>query len=97
MKIKIENKTIGDLDKEKKVFYKSVSKSKHLFRALNAWGMDNEVLESLSDDFTIQVNEKEEGIDFFTTAGFFKEKGKFFHFKGHRLQKFLPLKEFNTL
>jgi hypothetical protein len=95
--IRLENnKVIGILDDKKKIFKKIVWKSKHLFRSLDAWGIDgkffSEVL--LPNNYTIQVHDKEENIIYETTAENIKKHGYFYHFKNKRgdwgVQIFLP-------
>jgi hypothetical protein len=95
--IRLENnKVIGILDDKKRIFKKVVWKSKHLFRTLDAWGIDatffNEVL--LPNNYIIQVYDKEENVVYETTAENIKKHGYFYHFKNkkedYRIQIFLP-------
>lgn len=84
-----------------KIFHKLAKKSKHLFRKLNAWGVDYEVLNTkLPSDAVIDVFETEERLHYRTTVKHFKEVGTVLHFKegtrDHYTQVFLPLSEWET-
>lgn len=101
-KVRLNNKIIGELDEEKLTFTKKVRKSKHLFRALDSWGIDNDFFKEnlLPKNFLIIVKELEEGKEYKITAEDFYANGAYFHFKGqekdHRLQLFCPRDKFNN-
>ena len=97
MNILIDNRIIGNADKDRKVFTKHVQKSKHLFKKLDAWGIDAEVLDKLVEkDYRIIVKDRDESKNYYVTASEWKEKGDYLHFKPHRAQVFLPLVEFDA-
>jgi len=91
-------KMIGSL--EGNVFSKEVMKSKHLFRTLNAWGIDAKVLSQLPADTKIVIHEREEDLLYTTTRGEYALHGAYFHFQqpreDHDTQQFLPLKWFQV-
>lgn len=88
----LNGKTLGIVDKEKKIFFKEVSRRKHLFKNLNAWGIDSRVFEKLLEkDYTIKVHDRDTGKFYRQSAKTIKEKGTFLHFKGYGTQIFLPL------
>jgi hypothetical protein len=95
-KIYVDDRMIGYLIGN--IFRSERSKEKHLFRKLNAWGLDSDVLDRLVTlDGEIRILDKDEGTIYTTTAKHFKEKGQYFHFKDekkdHKTQLFLPLSE----
>lgn len=98
MKIfKLGRKTIGTLDNG--VFSKDVCLSRHLFRAMDAWGMDSKTLHSLPMGSKIVFNELEEGKVYKTTKEDFLRLGEqYLHFKNdsidHRAQLFLRREHF---
>lgn len=88
-------RVIGDLDPKRRVFSKQAKLSKHLFKMLDAWGVDAEYFDQVlyPGDYLIQVNELEEMVRYEVPAATMREKGQFYHFKGgqdHRTQLFLP-------
>lgn len=96
MRINIRNergqtKMIGTID-EYGIFRKTVQKSKHLFRKLDAWGIDGRyfhgVLSSEQCKF-ILVHETEENVYYMTTPKVLREKGEWKHFIPHGAQIFL--------
>ena len=59
MVFKDGKKILGKYDPESKVFLKdNVKKSKHLFRALNAWAIDYEILKKLPLETRILIEEQ---------------------------------------
>jgi len=90
---------IGDYLPEINVFRKNVKESKHLFRKLDAWGIDGyfftEVL--LPKNALIHIWESEMGLHYRITAKEFKKYGRFYHFnKGedNKAQIFCPRHRF---
>ena len=74
-------------------------KSKHLYRKLDAWGVDINAIEDLSSKGKINsivVLEKEEKKTYVTNVDEILEKGNYLHFKPHRPQVFLPRKEWEV-
>lgn len=94
VKIKIngKEKKIGNLDTEKKTFLKTVSKSKHLFRAFDAWGLDYTFFDDVlyPENYTIHIYDKEEKRHYIATAMFWFKYGKIMNFPGSGVQTFLP-------
>jgi hypothetical protein len=93
---------IGKLDYETKTFYKEVKKSVHLFKKLDAWGIDakffNDVL--LPNNFTIHIFSKDEQIDYYISAEKFKKYSQHFHFieeEDNRAQIFCSRVHFSSL
>jgi hypothetical protein len=100
MKIEYGKKMIGEY--ENNVFKKAVKKSKHLFRKLDAWGIDGkyfaEVL--LPNNALIKITDKEENKTYTIQAEEMDKKGQYFHFKGkedYGNQIFCPRKYWETL
>ena len=95
MQVKIGDKVIGEMDTEKKVYVKRVSKTKHLLRKLDAWGIDGDFFkyQLLPENYTIRLFEKDDGRVYETDAKTIEEKGVCLHFKGrgvdHKPQAFL--------
>lgn len=97
---RIGKKKIGEYNPDLKMFFKEVMKSKHFFRVLQTWGIDNDVLNQLPIDTQIIIKELEEKKQYFTMKGKYDMFGQYYHFKGlktdHRTQKFLPLEHFEV-
>lgn len=97
-KFMLGRKNIGELDGG--VFYKEVLLSKHLFRVLNAWGIDSQTLSSIPAGTKIEIHEQEENKVYKTTKEAYIEHGQYYHFKepraDHRTQLFLPRKWFQV-
>lgn len=97
-KFMLGRKNIVEL--EDGVFYKEVLLSKHLFRVLNAWGIDSQTLSSLPAGTKIEIHEQEENKVYKTTKEEYIEHGQYYHFKeprtDHRAQLFLPRKWFQV-
>ena len=99
MKIRTQGKDIGELDRERKVFKKRVSKRKHLFRKLDAWGIDAKFFTEklLPKDMWVQVEDMDpNGKIYLAKASKIKELGSFLHFPGHGAQVFLPRSEWRV-
>lgn len=72
-------------------FVKTVSKSKHLHRVLNAWAIDAETIETLPATVRgITIKEREEGKTYRVSLETFREKAISRDF-GYGRQLFLPL------
>jgi hypothetical protein len=88
-----QGKMIGELDEG--IYRKTVSKSKHLFKATGgSWGIQDEVLKQLPDDTIIQISEKEEKVVYSTTAKEFRKNCTFLQFGDFGKQAFLSLDKF---
>lgn len=72
----------------------------HLFRKLDAWGLDAYVLSTEVDVHTIQVIEMSKGLETGKVYEIgrieFLEKGTPMQFRGHGLQFFLPRDEWRV-
>lgn len=77
-------------------FSKKVKKSKHLFRKLDAWGLDKSVLDEIICNGVqiIKIHEVEENKDYIASVKDFIEKGVVDDF-GYSPQVFLPLVYFH--
>ena len=96
-------RVIGDLDYEYRIFRKNVSLSKHLFRKLDAWGIDGQYFTEvlLPNSYTVEVFEREEKRLYKTSVNKIKEHGVFLHFKRpgfeNRAQVFMSRKHWEIL
>ncbi len=86
-------KVVGEM--ENNVYKKTVSKSKHLMRVNQSWGIQNDILQKLSDDTRIEIIDKDESIVYSTTAKFFRDNCTYLQFQNHGLQAFLTLENFD--
>jgi hypothetical protein len=88
------NRIIGQV--KGNTFIKSVKKSKHLFKKLNAWGIDKAVLEQLLNDGVenIEIKETEEKKSYKAKLTEFNKYGEVADF-GHGVQVFLSLSHYN--
>lgn len=91
-----QERIIGILDTDKKVFSKTIRGSIHIFRVLDAIGVDSDYLTNvlLPNNYTIKVKDRETGRVYVTTAEVIKKSGEYYHFKNEheddRTQIFLP-------
>ncbi|MCK5017766.1 MAG: hypothetical protein KAS32_11945 [Candidatus Peribacteraceae bacterium] len=105
--IRIDDRVIGILDYINRTFTKDVRKSKHLFRKLDAWGIDAAYFTDtlLPGQYTIRIFESEEKIMYKINAVDWDKQVKkenstatMLHFnKGnedHHAQTFLPRRFF---
>jgi len=89
---------IGTYDPNRNEFKKWVHESTHLFRKLDAWGIDAEIFTERmkGKKMRIVVEDRETRITYLASPMRFEKFGKFFHFKSgatersHRSQIFLP-------
>lgn len=76
------------------VYRKRVKQSKHLYRKLDAWGIDSEifnhVLKEKAND--IRFLDTEENIIYSVKVKYMEMNMTYLHFKPHRAQVFLPRK-----
>jgi hypothetical protein len=97
---KIGKKTIGEYNHATNIFWKKVLRSKHLMRALMAWGIDEATLSKLPSDCKIVIDEGEERIRYTCYKSDYDEYGEYLHFKeprrDHKTQKFLHIEYFKT-
>ena len=80
---------IGDLADG--VFSKEVYTSKHLFRKLDAWGLDAQTLRNMPIK-EIHVKDLEEQTKYVVDIQTILTDGTYLHFKPNRAQIFLPRK-----
>jgi len=90
-----KKRTIGKLVKysDKVYFVIKRDKSKHLLRKANSWGLNDSVVQALSDDCHIILNEKG-GSTYYIPVKSVKENGSYLWFKnqGFERQIFVELK-----
>ena len=85
----------GILDENRNVFKKHVRESTHLFRKLDAWGIDAEIYNNILKprNAEIVVHDDETGRMYMTRASRVAQYGRYFHFKddkqSHKAQIFL--------
>ena len=96
-----QERKIGEYNPETNQFYKEVKMSKHLFKKMNAWGIDGQFFENVLvvNDTLVEVYDKENETTYFVKAKKMKAKGQYYHFKGkedHRPQIFLPLRYWDS-
>jgi len=78
-----QERMIGLLFPKLKLFVKTVYESRHLFRVLDAWGIDAKYFSDvlLPNNYKIRVVDKETGKIYTIQAETIKKKGEFYHFK----------------
>jgi len=95
---RIGRKNIGTYNEHTGIFYKEVKSSKHLFRMMDAWGIDSRTLDSLPGTAKIVIDDVENRKRYETSKTVFDTFGEYFHFKSemddHQTQKFLRRSEF---
>lgn len=100
MRFYFKKKIIGELVDN--IFIKKVREKQHLFRVLDAWGIDASVFRNylLPNNAKIKIFDMENGKVYITDAKTYKEKGQYYHFKkaGHDYspQIFLSRKYFQV-
>jgi hypothetical protein len=84
-------KQVGEI--YNRCFYRRVKEDKHLFRTLNAWGIDAEVFNTvlLTECERIKFYDTQKHLVYEVPVIRFKEFGSYQHHKPHRPQIFLPL------
>lgn len=99
--VKVGKRVIGELVDN--TYTKRVYYSRHLFRKLNAWGIDGDFFmkKLLPTNATIKIFDADHLLWYFTDAKTFHEQGQFYHFKetgrDHQAQIFLPLEKFSKV
>lgn len=89
---KRQGKMIGKLDGG--IYKKTVSAKKHKFNKLDAWGVDDSILQELPEETRIEIFDKDTKTVFVTTAREFRQDCTYLEFSGYGLQGFLPLEKF---
>jgi hypothetical protein len=95
-------KNIGEYDFTSNSFYKEIDKEKHLFKKLNAYGIDAEVFDRIlkPNNATIKLYAPKGNTTYYATVKDFMEHGTYFHFENakedYAPQIFLPLDFFAT-
>ncbi|MCX7610257.1 MAG: hypothetical protein N2043_01545 [Ignavibacterium sp.] len=82
------------------VFVSKRSKSKHLMKKINSWGLDCKVLDSFiknNDVHYIAIIEQEENKTYLVPSHHFKLYAQVLQFGPHKPQYFLPISEFSVL
>lgn len=85
--------------------YKTVQKSRHLFKKVGAngsWGIDYDVLfKQLPERCSVYIRDTEDGILYMARASQWRDYGEVLHFKNasedHHTQVFLPLEYFTKV
>jgi hypothetical protein len=95
MILRAQGKVIGEYANN--VFTKQVKISKHLFRVLDAWGIDKTTLDSFLSDTQIQIHETEQNKTYYISVEDFRKHAVEKHFKGYGPQYFCPRRHFNSL
>lgn len=98
-----DGKQIGVL--KGNTLYKTVQKSRHLFRKIGgngSWGIDYEVLfNQLPERCSVYITDTEEQVLYMARAAQWKEHGEVLHFKedeiDHYVQIFLPVEYFTKV
>ena len=96
--VRVGKKIIGSVDSVNKVYAKRVDIRKHLFRKLDAWGIDGSFFKSdlLPENYRIRLFESQEQKVYETDAKTVDEHGEWLHFKSgdvdHGPQIFLARK-----
>jgi hypothetical protein len=75
-------RVIGELFPEQHLFKKNVALSKHLFKKMDAWGIDAQYFTDVlkPNNYDIEIYECEEKKIYKTTAEQFVKKGQHYHF-----------------
>jgi len=93
-----EKKIIGTLDPDIKVFSRKVQESKHLYKVLDAWGVDSQYFNDVlyPGGYTLKINDIEKKVHYQVTAEDFAKNATYLHFKtatvDHGAQLFLARK-----
>jgi len=74
-------------------YTKKVNKKRHLFKKMNAWGVDSKLLNTILLPENIKIVYETKPARYTTTPKTVKEKGEYLHFKPHRSQVFLNINE----
>lgn len=90
--VMFKEKRIGIYDTDKNVYIKhGVKLSKHLFKKLDAWGVDENTFKNiLKPGCHIVIEEVEERKRYETTREIMDAEGEYMNFGEHGLQRFLP-------
>lgn len=93
-----KTKNVGTFDRKRNIVKKEVDRNIHLFRKLNAWGIDNNLLEGISFDTTILIHEKTDDQYYWLTKQEINEVATdYIGYVEHGLQKMVPLHLWHTL
>lgn len=96
---KRDGKNIGEFDGT--TLRKTVNSDKHLFRVLDAWGIDAELLDKIlvPKKANIEITDTKTGVVYSISAEYAREHGEFYHFKqakkDHGTQIFIRRKFFS--
>lgn len=87
-----EERVLGNFNPDTRTLYIERKRSKHFYRKLGAWGIDEKAFKGLLTEHGLEdivLYDKDEHKRYKATAKDFLENGKYLHFKPHRLQLFL--------
>jgi hypothetical protein len=87
-----EVRVLGYFKPSTQTLYVERKRSKHFYRKLGAWGIDEKAFKGLRLEHGLQkvvLFDKESNSRLEATAQDFEEKGHYLHFKPYRLQIFL--------
>ena len=78
-----KERVVGTQYSKEKLFVKEVYESRHLFRILDAWGLDSDYFTNvlLPNNYTIQIKDRETKKTYTIKAEKLKKKGLYYHFK----------------
>lgn len=93
--IDVNNKKIIAGEWKDNVFKKSVQKSKHLFKKLDAWSIQKEITDKLPNYTEIRIKDTEDNIEYIISLLDFVKHGEVFDY-GHGEQVFCPRSYFKT-
>lgn len=89
----VNNKNVGV--ENNGVFRKDVSRAKHLFRVMNAWGISLDVFKKLPGDTRIEIWDKDTETMYTAVRSDLENSGKVYRFTGYEPQMFIPLSQFS--
>lgn len=80
-------------------FHKRVKKSKHLLRAMDAWGIDYDIIQKLAKKKIkkIKIYEVEERLNYLISVENFIADAKYLQYEGYGLQLFCPRDKFKII
>lgn len=96
--VMFKEKRIGIYDTDKNIYIKhGVKKSKHFFKKLEAWGVDENTFKNiLKPGCRIVIEEVEERKRYETDKETMGLNGTYMNFDKHGLQLFLPIAEWKV-
>lgn len=95
--LKVNNKIVGELDEDSKIFTKKVKRSRHLYGTKSrdplSWGIDGDIFNKylLPENYVLIVEDSEEKVTYMTRSENMREKGFWRTFGNYKSQIFLSL------